>query len=166
MLGLGLVCAASGAQADVIRRGLIVSLEAQEAFFLVEPGSGIAVDQAVRIQHPIRLKHPVSGEWVDDELPVGEARVTMVGSQLAMVRLSKPLRAEVLMGDDLAVGQRPQVVVPAGVWQGSSTCGEWTLLGTTMTPPYTDEGFELGRRDELLADWPPAAGRIAELTRG
>ena len=70
------------------------------------------------------------------------------------------------MGDDLAAGQRPQVVVPAGVWQGSSTCGEWTLLGTTMTPPYTDEGFELGRRDELLADWPSAAGRIAELTRG
>ena len=74
--------------------------------------------------------------------------------------------AEVLMGDDLAVGQRPQVVVPAGVWQGSSTCGEWTLLGTTMAPPYTDEGFELGRRDELLADWPSVAGRIAELTRG
>jgi predicted cupin superfamily sugar epimerase len=74
--------------------------------------------------------------------------------------------AEVLMGDDLAAGQRPQVVVPAGVWQGSSTCGEWTLLGTTMAPPYTDEGFELGRRDELLADWPSAAGRIAELTRG
>ena len=74
--------------------------------------------------------------------------------------------AEVLMGDDLAAGQRPQVVVPAGVWQGSSTCGEWTLLGTTMAPPYADEGFELGRRDELLADWPSAAGRIAELTRG
>jgi hypothetical protein len=74
--------------------------------------------------------------------------------------------AEVLMGDDLAAGQRPQVVVPAGVWQGSSTCGEWTLLGTTMAPPYTDEGFELGRRDELLADWPSAAGRITELTRG
>jgi predicted cupin superfamily sugar epimerase len=52
------------------------------------------------------------------------------------------------------------------VWQGSSTCGEWTLLGTTMAPPYADEGFELGRREELLADWPSAAGRIAELTRG
>ena len=74
--------------------------------------------------------------------------------------------AEVLMGDDLAAGQRPQVVVPARVWQGSSTYREWTLLGTTMAPPYTDEGFELGRRDELLADWPSAAGRIAELTRG
>jgi predicted cupin superfamily sugar epimerase len=70
------------------------------------------------------------------------------------------------MGDDLVAGQRPQVVVPAGVWQGSSTCGEWTLLGTTMAPPYADEGFELGRRDVLVADWPSAAERIAELTRG
>lgn len=74
--------------------------------------------------------------------------------------------AEVLMGDDLVAGQRPQVVVPAGVWQGSSTRGEWTLLGTTMAPPYADEGFELGRRDDLVADWPSAAERIAELTRG
>ncbi len=74
--------------------------------------------------------------------------------------------AEVILGDDLEAGQRPQAVVPAGVWQGSSTCGEWTLLGTTMAPPYTDEGFELGRRDDLVADWPSAAGRIAELTRG
>ena len=74
--------------------------------------------------------------------------------------------AEVLMGDYLVAGQRPQVVVPAGVWQGSSTCGEWTLLGTTMAPPYADEGFELGRRDDLVADWPSAAERIAELTRG
>ena len=73
--------------------------------------------------------------------------------------------AEVVLGDDLAAGQRPQVVVPAGVWQGSSTSGAWTLLGTTMSPPYSDAGFTLGRREDLLADWPAAAGRITELTR-
>lgn len=73
--------------------------------------------------------------------------------------------AEVVLGDDLAAGQRPQVVVPAGVWQGSSTSGAWTLLGTTMSPPYSDAGFTLGRREDLLADWPAAAERITELTR-
>ena len=73
--------------------------------------------------------------------------------------------AEVVLGDDLAAGQRPQVVVPAGVWQGSSTSGAWTLLGTTMAPPYADAGFTLGRRDDLLAEWPAASERIIELTR-
>ena len=73
---------------------------------------------------------------------------------------------EVRLGDDLQGGQRPQVVVPAGTWQGSSTLGAWTLLGTTMAPPYADEGFELGRRDDLVAGWPAVADRIGALTRG
>ena len=72
---------------------------------------------------------------------------------------------EPVLGPDLEGGQRPQVLVPAGVWQGSSTLGRWSLLGTTMTPPYTDEMFELGRRDDLLGEWPTATARITDLTR-
>ncbi|MBC8365581.1 MAG: cupin domain-containing protein [Actinobacteria bacterium] len=73
--------------------------------------------------------------------------------------------AEVILGDDLGAGQRPQVVVQAGVWQGSSTLGEWTLLGTTMAPPFSEKGFTLGERNALSAGWPSATGRITELTR-
>ena len=72
---------------------------------------------------------------------------------------------EVLLGNDLAAGEVPQLVVPAGVWQGSATIGDWSLLGTTMAPPYTDSGFRLGGRDELIARFPGAAGEIARLTR-
>ena len=70
-----------------------------------------------------------------------------------------------VLGSDLEAGQRPQLVVPVGVWQGSSTLGQWSLLGTTMAPPYSDEGFELGERDRLVDGWPAAAGRIEQLTR-
>jgi len=70
-----------------------------------------------------------------------------------------------VLGSDLEAGQRPQLVVPVGVWQGSSTLGQWSLLGTTMAPPYSDEGFELGERDCLVDGWPAAAGRIEQLTR-
>jgi predicted cupin superfamily sugar epimerase len=70
-----------------------------------------------------------------------------------------------VLGSDLEAGQRPQLVVPVGVWQGSSTLGLWSLLGTTMAPPYSDEGFELGKRDRLVDGWPAAAGRIEQLTR-
>lgn len=73
--------------------------------------------------------------------------------------------AEPLLGTDLSAGERPQVIVPAGTWQGTSSRGEWTLLGTTMAPGFEWDGFELGERDALVAGWPAAAARIAELTR-
>jgi predicted cupin superfamily sugar epimerase len=73
--------------------------------------------------------------------------------------------AEPVLGPDLATGARPQIVVPAGTWQGSSSAGEWTLVGTTTAPPFDWEGFELGERAELAAGYPEAAERIAALTR-
>lgn len=72
---------------------------------------------------------------------------------------------EPVLGPDLAAGERPQVVVPAGTWQGSSPAGEWTLVGTTTAPPFDWTGFRLGDRDELAARWPGATPRIATLTR-
>jgi predicted cupin superfamily sugar epimerase len=73
--------------------------------------------------------------------------------------------SEPVLGPDLAAGQRPQIVVPAGVWQGSSSTGAWSLVGTTTAPPFDWDGFELGERAALTAGYPEAAGRIAELTR-
>ncbi len=49
-----------------------------------------------------------------------------------------------VLGTDLAAGQRPQVVVPAGVWQASEPLGAWTLVGTVVVPPYTDDVVEFG----------------------
>jgi predicted cupin superfamily sugar epimerase len=72
---------------------------------------------------------------------------------------------EPVLGPDISAGQRPQIVVPAGVWQGSSSTGEWTLLGTTMAPPFDWAGFRLGDRAELADRYPRAAARIAQLTR-
>ncbi|MCB0993960.1 MAG: cupin domain-containing protein [Acidimicrobiales bacterium] len=71
----------------------------------------------------------------------------------------------VVLGDDLAAGQRPMAVVGPGIWQGSRTLGSWSLVGTTMAPPYTDEGFELGDADALLAAHPAAAEVIRCYTR-
>ncbi len=70
-----------------------------------------------------------------------------------------------VLGPDLAAGQRPLVGVPAGVWMGAATDGAWSLLGTTLTPPWDDSFFTLGRRDELVARFPDAAEEIDALTR-
>jgi len=88
------------------------------------------------------------------------------GSPLRLLLLGPDRRVdEPVLGADLAAGQRPQLVVPAGTWQGSSSTGEWTLVGTTTAPPFDWDGFELGDRAALTAASPAAAARIAELTR-
>lgn len=72
------------------------------------------------------------------------------------------------LGPDLADGQDVQVLVPAGVWQGSrpQPGGRgWTLLGTSMAPGFTRGDFELGHRRELIKQYPAADELIAMLTR-
>jgi predicted cupin superfamily sugar epimerase len=89
------------------------------------------------------------------------------GSPLRLLLLGPDGRvAEPVLGPDLVAGQRPQLVVPAGTWQGSSPAGEWSLVGTTTAPPFDWAGFELGERAALTDGYPEAADRIAELTRG
>jgi predicted cupin superfamily sugar epimerase len=48
-----------------------------------------------------------------------------------------------VLGPDLAAGQRPQVVVPAGVWQAARPRGSWSLAGCTVAPAFEFERFEL-----------------------
>ncbi len=47
------------------------------------------------------------------------------------------------VGPDLAAGQRPQLVVPAGYWQTATSLGAWTLVGCTVAPGFSFEGFEM-----------------------
>jgi uncharacterized protein len=75
---------------------------------------------------------------------------------------------EIVLGPDLAVGQQPQLVVPAGVWQGARPTGPdgaWSLVGTTMAPGFEPAMFELGEAAALRRDWPAAADRIGRLVR-
>lgn len=73
----------------------------------------------------------------------------------------------VLIGNDLVVGEQPQVVVERGVWQGSRLVqgGRWALLGCTVSPGFEFEDYEAGERAELCAAWPEFAGEIRALTR-
>jgi hypothetical protein len=88
------------------------------------------------------------------------------GSPLRLLLLHPGAQVEQLvLGPDLSAGAKPQIVVPAGVWQGSSPLGEWTLAGTTMAPAFEWSAFHLGRRAELAAGWPDAAPPICALTR-
>src|ERR1700729_1978798 len=57
----------------------------------------------------------------------------------------------VVIGNDLAAGERPQVVVGRGVWQGSRLVagGKWALLGCTVSPGFEFEDYDAGDRASL-----------------
>ena len=54
------------------------------------------------------------------------------------------------LGCDLAAGERPQAVVPAGWWQAARSLGAWTLVGCTVAPGFVFETFEMAP-----PDWQP-----------
>lgn len=92
---------------------------------------------------------------------------TYVGGSPAEMLLLHPDGSAAIhrLGIDIAQGEAPQVIVPAGVWQGTVPLGPWTLLTTTVSPAYTDELFQLGDRSELTAGWPAVADAITARTR-
>jgi len=48
-----------------------------------------------------------------------------------------------VLGNTLAKQQRPQIIVPAGVWQTARSLGAYTLVGCTVAPGFLFERFEM-----------------------
>lgn len=57
----------------------------------------------------------------------------------------------VTLGPDVAAGERPQAIVPAGAWQAAESTGEWTLVGCSVAPAFEFAKFEMAAKD-----WQPA----------
>jgi predicted cupin superfamily sugar epimerase len=53
---------------------------------------------------------------------------------------------EIRLGANIAAGERPQGVVPAGHWQSAKSLGSWTLVGCTVAPGFMFETFELAEK--------------------
>ncbi|MFL6235000.1 MAG: cupin domain-containing protein [Thermoanaerobaculia bacterium] len=59
-------------------------------------------------------------------------------------------RTSLRLGTGLAAGERPQAVVPAGVWQAARPMGGWVLVGCTVAP-----GFDFARFEMAPSEWSP-----------
>lgn len=74
--------------------------------------------------------------------------------------------SRVVLGKDLAEGQRPQHVVRRGVWQGCRLIVQegWALLGCTVSPGFEFVDYENASATELIAKWPGEVEMICGLT--
>ena len=91
------------------------------------------------------------------------------GDPVEMLQLHEDGRGSAVftLGGDLSAGQNVQLVVPAGVWQGTRLVegGKVALLGCTVTPGFDFADYVGGSYAELAAKWPAEAERIRKLTR-
>jgi predicted cupin superfamily sugar epimerase len=71
------------------------------------------------------------------------------------------------LGQDLMDDQHVQLVVPAGVWQGTRLIGDGrvALLGCNVTPGFDFADYRSGSYGELAEKWPGESQRIMTLTR-
>lgn len=91
-----------------------------------------------------------------------------IGDPVEMLQLHPDGGGEAMfLGNASLQGQRMQVMVPGGTWQGSRLVpgGTFALFGTTMAPPFTLSEFALGERTELLKKYPVFTELITKLTR-
>jgi predicted cupin superfamily sugar epimerase len=92
-----------------------------------------------------------------------------LGGAVEMLQLfADGTSGRVVIGKDIAGGERLQVVVPRGVWQGSRLVKAegWALLGCTVAPGFEFEDYRDASAEELVAGWPSEEEMIRGLCRG
>ncbi len=87
------------------------------------------------------------------------------GAPLVLWMLTEEGLERTVLGRDWDAGERPQAVVPAGVWQAAEPLGAFALCGCTVAPGFEFADFELGTRAQLLKQFPSQDEAIRRLTR-
>lgn len=161
---------------EVIRTLGLIPHPVEGGYFRETQRTAEVVPAAALPRHPAdrpagtTIYYLLSGEHVSEmhRLPGDEVFHFYMGDPVEQVQLAPDGTGRaVVLGTDLAAGQVPQLVVPAGVWQGSRRLAGghgYSLLGATMAPGFDYEDYVTGIRDELTARWPGFGGQIHALT--
>jgi uncharacterized protein len=72
-----------------------------------------------------------------------------------------------IIGSNIAAGETFQCVVTAGCWFGAEVSRDdgYSLVGCTVAPGFDFADFEMGKREELLKQFPAQADIIRRLTK-
>ncbi len=87
------------------------------------------------------LPHGQRSHW--HKVDAAEVWHWYAGAPLSLLMTADGRNEVIRLGPDLAAGERPQAVVPTGIWQSAESLGEWTLVGCTVAPGFEFSGFEL-----------------------
>ncbi len=90
------------------------------------------------------------------------------GDAVEMLQLHEQGTGQIIrIGNQLELSERPQVLAPRGVWQGSHLVrgGGWALLGCTVSPGFEFDDYETATREQLCSQWPAFSPLISALTR-
>lgn len=87
-------------------------------------------------------------------------------AELFMLSHGEAAVSRTLLGPNLALGESPQILVPANYWQALRPLpgSRWILVGCTVAPGFDYADYEHGDRMQLTAQIPSYAQLIAELT--
>jgi predicted cupin superfamily sugar epimerase len=78
------------------------------------------------------------------------------GDPLELIReWDDGVRDVAVLGPDVSADQVPQIVVEPGVWQAARPLGRYALVGATVVPAFTFEGFELRGEPKRPSPGPP-----------
>jgi predicted cupin superfamily sugar epimerase len=118
-------------------------------YFFMAPGEFSALHRMAAEE----VWHFYSGDAVEHlQLDPSEGRVTLTK-----------------LGSDVTAGERPQLSIPSGIWQGARLAPggrhSWALLGCTVSPAWDQAEFELGDRAALQLAFPGNDTLIRTLTR-
>lgn len=87
------------------------------------------------------------------------------GEPLTLYLLGDGGLEQVVLGREVARGERPQVVIPAGVLQAAVPQGAYTLVGCTVAPGFDFADWEMPSREALVARHPEHAEVLQRLSR-
>jgi uncharacterized protein len=87
------------------------------------------------------------------------------GEPLTLYLLGAGGLERVVLGREVARGERPQVVVPAGVLQAAAPEGAYTLAGCTVAPGFDFADWEMPSREALVALHPEHAEVLRRFSR-
>lgn len=91
-----------------------------------------------------------------------------LGDSVTMLQLHPDGSSDVIdLGPDVTKDHQVQVTVPKDTWQGAflKHKGEFALMGTTTAPGFEFDDFDLGRREQLLEQYPSRRDLILKLTK-
>jgi len=89
------------------------------------------------------------------------------GDPVEMLQLKPNGDSEVVkIGNNFKENEKPQVIVPKGIWQGTKLVegGSWALLGTTCSPAFDFKDFTIGQKEDLIQKYYSQKQMIQKLT--